>query len=173
MPSYNLAKLRGDQPNLWPSLVLPACLLACEASPGSVSSFELSYLAPEAKDPAVEAWSITHAVDFPAADLEALARADRRELLDVAAAGVLTSILRARNELRVRHVSRRGAGLDFYLERLDGRDAGVLCALGAAGADAASALAEAVKHAEGAPWGRKIAGVVAFGGGKATIRVLS
>ncbi len=173
MPSYNLAKLRGDQPNLWPSLVLPACLLACEASPGGVSSFELTYLAPEAKDPALEAWSLTHAVDFPAADLEALARADRGELLHIAAAGVLTSILRSRNDLRVGHVSRRGAGLDFYLERLDGRDAGVLCALGVAGADAAGALAEAVKHAEGAPWGHKIAGAVAFGGAKASLRVLS
>jgi hypothetical protein len=148
-------------------------LLACAASPGAVSSFELSYIAPEAKGPALEAWLLTHAVDLLAANIEALAQADRSELLHVAAAGVLTAMLRGREDMRVGHVSRRDRGLDFYLERLDGRDAGVLCALGAVGPDPAGALADAVKHAEGAPWGRKIAGAVAFGGGKAAIRVLS
>ncbi|UQA61946.1 hypothetical protein [Polyangium aurulentum] len=138
-----------------------------------MSSFELSYIAANAKGPALEPWQITHALDVPSADLEALAGADRTELLHVAAAGVLTSILRGRDDLRVGHVSRRGKGLDFYLERLDGRDAGVLCALGAAGPDPAIALANAIKHAEAAPWSRKIAGAVAFGGGKAALRVLS
>jgi hypothetical protein len=172
MPSYNLAKLRGDQPNLWPSLVLPACLLACEAAPASVSTFELSYQGTEAKGPTIEAWSLTHAADLAAAELEALAQGDRAELLHVAAACVITAILRARDEVRVRRVSRRGAGLDYHLEHSDGREMGVLAVLGAADADPTSIVAEAAQHAAGAMSGPRIAGAVAFGGGKAAIRVL-
>jgi hypothetical protein len=174
MRTYNLAKLRGDQPNLWPTLLLPACFLACEATPGSVSTFELSYLSPAAKDATeAESWSLYHPSDLPTAELESLAQAERAELLHIGAACVITAILRGRDDLRVRRVSRRGTGLDFYLERTDGRDAGVLVALGTAGTDTASILTEAAKLLTGAPGSQKLAGAVAFGGGKVAIRVLS
>ncbi|MDI1446182.1 hypothetical protein [Polyangium sp. 6x1] len=173
MQTYNLAKLRADQPNLWPPLVLPACLLACEAAPGTTSSFELAYFAPGAQDPTVEGFSLVHAADVSAADVEALRADGREDVLHVAAAGVITAILRARNELRVARVSKRGPWLDLHLQKPDGQDDGVLVAFGTEGADPDSVLADVVQHVRGAPGGRKIAGAVAFGGGKAAIRVLT
>jgi hypothetical protein len=173
MQTYNLAKLRADQPNLWSPLVLPACLLACEAALGTTSSFELAYFTPGAKNPTVEGFSLVHAADVPAADVEALRSAEREDLLNVAAAGVITAMLRARDELRVARVSKRGPWLDLHLQKLDGQDDGVLVAVGISGTDPDGVLADVVKHVNGAPGGRKIAGAVAFGGGKAAIRVLT
>ncbi|HVK69439.1 MAG TPA: hypothetical protein VM694_33510 [Polyangium sp.] len=173
MQTYNLAKLRADQPNLWPPLVLPACLLACEAAPGTTSSFELAYFAPGAQDPTIERFSLVHAADVSTSDIEALRAAGHEDLLHVAAAGVITAILRARDDLRVARVSKRGPWLDLHLQRLDGRGDGVLVVFGTQGADPEGVLADVVKHVHGAPGGRKIAGAVAFGGGKAAIRVLS
>lgn len=173
MQTYNLAKLRADQPNLWPPLVLPACLLACEAAPGTTSSFELAYFAAGANHPTIEGFSLVHAADVAAADVAALRAAGREDLLHVAAAGVITAMLRARDELRVARVSKRGPWLELHLQKLNGRDEGVLVAFGTEGADPEGVLADVVKHVNGAPGGRKIAGAVAFGGGKAAIRVLS
>jgi len=174
MPSCNLAKFRADQPNLWAPLVLPACLDACEAAPGAQSSFELVYFQAGAEEPTTEPWSFTHAPDIAPAAFASLGPAAREEILHVAAAGLIAAILRTRDEIRVKRVSRRGPWLDFHLEDADGAEAGVLAAFGTAGADALSALADVVKHVEGAPSpGRKIAGAVAFGGAKAAIRVLS
>ncbi|MRG97363.1 hypothetical protein [Polyangium spumosum] len=173
MQTYNLAKLRADQPNLWPPLVLPACLLACETAPGTTSSFELAYFAPGANDPTIEGFSLVHAADVAAADVAALRVAGREDLLHVAAAGVITAMLRARDELRVARVSKRGPWLELHLQKSNGRDEGVLVAFGTDGADPEGVLADVVKHVNGAPGGRKIAGAVAFGGGKAAIRVLS
>jgi len=178
MPSYNLAKFRADQPNLWAPLVLPSFQLACEASAAcrpddGASTFEVSLFTPPAEEPTTEVWKLVHAADAKAAELGKLAPAAREDLLHVAAACVITAILRARSDVRVARVSRRGPWLDFHLENLDGGDAGVLAAFGTAEADTARALVDAAKHVEGAPGSRKIAGAVAFGGGKAAIRVLS
>jgi len=173
MQTYNLAKLRADQPNLWPPLVLPACLVACEATPNGTTTFELAYFAAGARDPQIESWSFVHPPDVSGIELGALGPAAREDVLHVAATGLITSILRARNDLRVCRVSRRGPWLDLHLEGLDGRDDGVLVAFGTSGDEPDGTLADVVKHVKGAPGGRKIAGAVAFGGGKAAIRVLS
>ncbi len=173
MQTYNLAKLRADQPNLWPPLVLPACLLACEAAPGTTSTFELAYFAPGVRDPKIESFTLVHAADVSAAELITVSPAGREDLLHVAAAGVITSILRARDDLRVVRVSKRGPWLDFHLEGPDGREDGVLVAYGTSGTDPDGVLADVEKHVNGARGGRKMAGAVAFGGGKAAIRVLS
>jgi hypothetical protein len=173
MQTYHLAKLRADQPNLWAPLVLPACLLACEATPGTTSPFELAYFTPGAPEPAIEGFSLVHATDIAAADIEALRAAGHEDLLHIAAAGVITAMLRARDELRVVRVSKRGPWLDLHLQRPDGQGDGVLVAFGTQGADPDGVLADVVKHVHGAPGRRKIAGAVAFGGGKAAIRVLA
>lgn len=173
MQTYNLAKLRADQPNLWAPLVLPACLLACEAAPGTTSSFEFAYFAPGAQDPTIERFALVHAAEVAAADVEARLSAGREDLLHVAAAAVITSMLRARDDLRVVRVSKRGPWLDLHLQRTDGQGDAVLVAFGTQGTDPDGVLADVVKHVNGAPGRRKIAGAVAFGGGKAAIRVLS
>lgn len=175
MPPYHLAKFAIDQPNLWAPLLLGACRIACAAGPSEASTFEVSLLSSESGELEREGFEIVHAAGGDLENLQGFDRLDagsKEDLLHLAAACVVATILRTKLLLRVGRVARRGAWLDFHLESEDGSDAGVLAAFGTMDEDTTHALASVARHVEGAPGGRKIAGAVAFGGKKAAIRVL-
>ncbi len=172
MPDYHLAKLTADQPCLWLPLALPAYQLVRGATTGATSTFEVSRFEGESNEAQIETLSLVHP-DESAATTETLAQAPRDELLQVAAAVVITSFLRVATGQRLRRVSRGEGGLWFYLDQPGADDDCLLLVVAANDDDVHRALGRATEQVEYAPCARRIAAAVAFSSGKAALRVLS
>lgn len=172
MPDYPLAKLRSDQPCLWLPLALPACLLACRAAPGESTTFEVSRFEGEQDAPTFDTLTIVHA-DEAANTTPALSASASEEWLQVAAAVVISALLRSTTGQRIQRVSRSDSGLDFYLETPNDEQDCLLSVVGSSEHDTQEALGHATEHANSTPCAHKIAAAVAFGSGKAAVRVLS
>lgn len=172
MPDYHLAHLKADQPCLWLPLALPACLLACRATAGQSTTFELSRFDGEQETPSKISLSIVHA-DDAAHKAPALLASASDEWLGVAAAIVISAFLRNSSGQRIQRVARCEGGLAFYLDTPDDDEDWLLTVVGSSGDDAGEALERAIEQANNTPCAHKMAAAVAFGSGKAALRVLS
>jgi hypothetical protein len=116
--------------------------------------------------------SIVHAEDA-ANKAPSLAASAADEWLHVAAAVVISAFLRTTSGERIKRVSRFDNGLNFYLDAASDDEERLLSVVGSPGHDAREALTRAAEQAAATPCAHKIAAAVAFGSGKAALRVLS
>ena len=172
IPPYNLDNLRSDQPSLWLPLALRACRLACHASAGQSTTFEISRFTGEQDEATIETLSIVH-VDEDPTQLPDVAESASNEWLQIAAATVIGIFLRNTTGALIQRVCRCENGLRYYLEPREGVDDCLLIAVGSAQDDPREALAQAIEVAGAETCAHKIAAGVAFGSNKAALRVLS
>jgi hypothetical protein len=172
MSAYPLENLRNDQPSLWFPLALHACRHACNASAGQTTTFEISRVDRERSDSTIESLSIVHADEnrslFPVVPESA-----SNELLQIAAATVISVFLRNTMRAQVQRVCRSENGLTFYLEAADSDEDWLLIVVGSTQRDLREALDTAIEYTNAATCAHKIAAAVAFGGCKAALRVFS
>lgn len=172
MADYHLAKLSADQPCLWLALVLPAFQLAVGKPLAPQISFEILRYEGESNDVAVDVLTLV-CPDEPIADIENLRAAPRDEWVQLAAAVVITALLRTTTGQRIRRISRCEGGLYFFLGEPSDDEETLLFVHAAEDDDVHAALSVATNEAQFAPCANRIAAAVAFNSGKAALRVLS
>lgn len=153
-------------------LALRACRVACNASAGQSTTFEISRFSGEHDEATIETLSIVH-VDEDATQLPDVAESASNEWLQIAAATVIGVFLRNTTGAQIQRVCRRKNGLGYYLEPREGDDDCLLIAVGSAQDDTRGALEQAIVIAGEETCAHKIAAAVAFGSNKAALRVLS
>ena len=110
MLAYSLDNLRSDQPGLWLPLALRACRIACNASAGQSTTFEVLRFAGEQDEPTIEPLSIVHAEEIPA-QLPVVSASTSNEWLQIAAATVVGVFLQKTTGMHIERVCRSENGL--------------------------------------------------------------
>lgn len=173
MPGYHLERFAHDQPQFIPhALYTLGAAAACQAVAGQTTRMKGNFLdtgGQRVKEP----WDITHANSARPEVLADFTRVTMAERIrEYGAIAVVTSVLWARESLRVREVQAVGTGSDYALESADGTDAGVLEVSGIGGAYASGIANRKRRQVSTSSAAVRRIGVVAFGGSQLLIERL-
>lgn len=145
--------------------------MACNASAGQSTTFEVLRFEGEQDEPEIQSLTIVHP-DQNVTDSLSNPASAANEWFQIAAATVIGIVLHQATGARIQRICRTENGLGFHMETREG-DEDCFLSVVSAKDDARAALGRAIEIARATPCIHKIAAAVAFGSGKAALRVLS